>query len=164
MKGFHFTRFREDEGGKSRFEVLLDLFMQLLLYTNGDFNEALNWMNHLDKEYELTDEEYGMGDFIEELKEKGYIKEDPVTGTIQISSKSEQTIRKRSLEEIFGKLKKSKTGHHGTFKPGRGDEINPETRPYSFGDTLEQIDFTDSIRQAQINHGIDSFQLHEDDL
>ena len=29
---------------------------------------------------------------------------------------------------------------------------------------MEQIDFTNSIRNAQINHGIDSFKMHEDDL
>jgi Ca-activated chloride channel homolog len=29
---------------------------------------------------------------------------------------------------------------------------------------LEQIDFTDSIRNAQINHGAESFNLYEDDL
>ncbi len=29
---------------------------------------------------------------------------------------------------------------------------------------LEQIDFTESIRNAQINHGVDSFQMQEDDL
>src|SRR5207253_9916154 len=30
--------------------------------------------------------------------------------------------------------------------------------------TMEQIDFTSSIRNAQINHGIDSFNMQEDDL
>lgn len=164
MKGFNFSRYHENQNGKSRFEKMLDIFLQLLVYTNGDFNEALNWMNHLDKEYNLTDDEYGMGDFIEELKEKGYINEDPANGGIFITSKSEQSIRKRSLEEVFGKLKKSKTGSHPTFKPGLGDELNPETRPFTFGDALEQIDFTDSIRNAQINHGIDAFQLREEDL
>ena len=50
--------------------------MQLLTYTSGDVGEAMQWLNELDKEYELTDDEYGMGDFIDELKEKGYITED----------------------------------------------------------------------------------------
>src|SRR5690606_34968552 len=135
--------------GKSTFEQLLDIFLQLLTYTNGDVSEALDWMNQIDKEYELTNDEYGMGDFIEELKEKGYIKEDPAVGNLKITAKSEQGIRKRSLEEIFGKLKKTKPGQHQTFKPGQGDELNPETRPFQFGDTLEQIDFTTSIRNAQ---------------
>ncbi|HYH15149.1 MAG TPA: VWA domain-containing protein, partial [Flavisolibacter sp.] len=69
-----------------------------------------------------------------------------------------------SLEEIFGKLKKTKTGDHQTKKPGLGDEVSPDTRPFQFGDMLEQIDFTESIRNAQINHGLDSFTMQEDDL
>ena len=164
MIGFHFKRYDPDENGKSRFEQLLDVFMQLLSYTNGDVGEALQWMNQLDKEYQLTDDEYGMGDFIEDLKDKGYIDENHQTGEIAITPKTEQGIRRRSLEEIFGKLKKTRQGNHNTFKPGAGDEANPETRPFRFGDQLEQIDFTESIRNAQINHGIDRFNMQEDDL
>ncbi|HMO63587.1 MAG TPA: VWA domain-containing protein [Ferruginibacter sp.] len=164
MKGFHFSKFNPNENGKSTFEQLLDLLMQLLTYTNGDISEALQWMNELDKQYNLTNNEYGMGDFIDELKEKGYIDENRQTGEIHITPKTEQGIRQKSLEEIFGKLKKTKQGNHRSFKPGMGDEINPETRPFQFGDTLEQIDFTSSIRNAQINHGVESFRLQEDDL
>ena len=134
MIGFHFTKFDPNQKGKTKFEQLLDLFMQLLTYTNGDVGEALQWMNQLDKEYKLTDEEYGMGDFIDDLKDKGYIDENKQTGSISITPKAEQGIRKRSLEEIFGKLKKTRNGDHNTFKPGNGDEINPETRPLQFGD------------------------------
>jgi Ca-activated chloride channel homolog len=163
MKGFHFTGFREDEQ-QSDFEKLLDLFTQLLSYTNGDATEAIQWMNELDKKFELTNPSYGMGDFLEDLKEKGYLKESEQDGSFQITPKTEQSIRQRSLEEIFGKLKKSKQGNHQTFKPGQGDEINPETRPFVFGDMVEQIDFTASIQNAQINHGIDSFSMREEDL
>src|SRR5262245_11760363 len=164
MIGHHFKKFDPNEGGKSRFEQLLDMFMQLLTYTNGDVGEALSWMNELDKKFELTDDEYGMGDFIEDLKDKGYITEDNQLGEIKITPKTEQGIRKRSLEEIFGKLKKTKQGDHHSFKPGQGDEQNPESRPFRFGDMIEQIDFTESIRNAQINHGIESFSMQEDDL
>ncbi|MBM3440824.1 MAG: hypothetical protein FJX94_08210, partial [Bacteroidetes bacterium] len=164
MMGYRFTGFDANSEGKSRFEKLLDLFTQLLTYTSGDASEALDWMNQLDRKYQLTDSEYGMGDFINDLKANGYLSENEATGVFQITSKAEQTIRKKSLEEIFGKLKKSKKGSHTTRKPGQGDEINPETRPFQFGDTLEQIDFTNSIRNAQINHGIDAFQMREEDL
>src|SRR4026208_1513827 len=164
MIGHHFKNFDPNEQGKTRFDQLLDLFMQLLTYTSGDVSEALSWLNELDKKYELTDDDYGMGDFIEELREKGYITDDHQSGEIKITPKTEQGIRKRSLEEIFGKLKKTKQGNHNTFKPGNGDEINPESRPFQFGDTIEQIDFTASIRNAQTNHGIESFKMYEDDL
>lgn len=164
MLGHHFTKYDPSDGEKSSFEKLLDTFMQLLTYTSGDVNEALSWLTELDKEYKLTDDDYGLGDFIEDLKDKGYIDENKQNGEIKITPKTEQGIRKRSLEEIFGKLKKTKQGNHNTFKPGSGDEISPDSRPFQFGDTLEQIDFTASIRNAQINHGIDSFKMAEDDL
>ncbi|MEO6916505.1 MAG: hypothetical protein ABI151_13500 [Chitinophagaceae bacterium] len=163
MKGYLFSKFDPNQQGKSKFEQLLDLFMQLLTYTSGDVGEALKWLNELDKEYEFTGEEYGMGDFIDELKDKGYIDDKNQAGEIKITPKTEQGIRKRSLEEIFGKLKKTKTGDHNTFKPGLGDEMNPETRPFQFGDTLEQIDFTESIRNSQINRGLEGM-MQEDDL
>lgn len=163
MRGYLFSKYDPNQQGKTKFEQLMDMFLQLLTYTSGDVNEALQWLNELDKEYKFTGEEYGMGDFIEDLKDKGYIDENKQTGEIKITPKTEQGIRKRSLEEIFGKLKKTKTGDHNTFKPGLGDETNPETRPFQFGDMLEQIDFTESIRNAQINHGLEGL-MQEDDL
>ncbi|MFX5634161.1 hypothetical protein ABTE18_20010, partial [Acinetobacter baumannii] len=75
-------------------------------------------MNELDKKYHFTNDEYGMGDFIEDLKRNGYLQENPQDGSLSITGKAEQSIRKKSLEEIFGKLKKSKQGNHQTFKPG----------------------------------------------
>ena len=45
MRGFHFTRFDADSEGKSKFQQLLDLFIQLLTYTSGDVGEAIQWMN-----------------------------------------------------------------------------------------------------------------------
>jgi hypothetical protein len=75
MKGFHFSKFDPNANNQSKFEQLLNLFMQLLTYTNGDVAEALQWLNQLDREYGMTNNEYGMGDFIDELKEKGYITE-----------------------------------------------------------------------------------------
>lgn len=164
MIGFNFSKYTPGQNGKSPFEQLLNLFTQILTYTNGDVAEAMQWLNELDLEYKLSTDEYGIGDFYEELKDKGYIEENNQTGTSRITAKTEQAIRKSSLEEIFGKLKKTKKGDHHTFKPGQGDEVNPESRPFQFGDMLEQIDFTSSIRNAQINHGVESFRLQEDDL
>src|SRR6476620_1603727 len=112
MRGFHFSRYDPSDESKSKFEQLLDLFMQLLTYTNGDVGEALQWLNQLDREYELTNEEYGMGDFIDDLKDKGYVTDDEGRNEIKITPKTEQGIRRKSLEEIFGKLKKTKSGDH----------------------------------------------------
>lgn len=165
MLGLRFTQYIPDNSGKSPFQALLDLFLQLLTYTGGDVSEALNWMTQLDNRYNMTNEQYGMGDFIEDLKKEGYIEEqNPDSGTFTVTSKSGQTIRKRSLEEIFGKLKKSARGDHRTPFSGLGDESTADRRPFEFGDYLDLIDKSESIKNAQINHGIDRFSLTENDL
>lgn len=164
MKGYFFSKFDPNANGKSPFAKLLDLFTELLQYTSGDATESLNWLTQLDREYKLTNDDYGIGDFIEDLKEQGYLKENEQDGQFKITPKTEQGIRKRSLEEIFGKMKKAKQGNHRTFKYGQGDELNPETRPYEFGDTPEMIDYTGSLKNAFINRGIDSLSMHQDDL
>ncbi|MFD2248192.1 vWA domain-containing protein [Pontibacter ruber] len=163
--GFRFTEYIPPEDNKPSFETLLKLFLQLVTISSGDVAEALAWLNSLDKQYNLTSDEYGMGDFIEDLKKKGYIEENPQEGgAFQITAKSEQGIRKSALEEIFGKLKKSGKGNHATPHTGIGDEPSTDRREYRFGDALEQISMTDSIRNAQINHGLSDFWLTEQDL
>jgi Ca-activated chloride channel family protein len=164
MIGTQFTKFDPGQKGQSPFDRMLNMFLQLLSYTSGDASEAMSWLTELDKEFDLSGKEYGIGDFLEDLKEKGYLTEKTETGEIKITPKSEQSIRKRSLEEIFGKIKKSGLGNHNTFIPGQGDEQNSDTRPYQFGDTLEHIDYTASIRNAQLNHGLDIFRMQQDDL
>lgn len=165
MIGYRFTDYIPPAKGKTTFEELLNIFMQLLNITAGNVTEALGILNELDRKYKLTNPEYGMGDFIEDLKEKGLIKEDEnQTGSYVMTSKSEQEIRKRSLEEIFTKLKKSRSGNHQTPFAGEGDEKTAERRDYQFGDQLDQIDITASIKNSQIKHGINDFKLTEDNL
>jgi Ca-activated chloride channel family protein len=163
MRGFHFSDFKPDDLPKGGFDELLKLFTQLLNYTAGDAGEALSWMNELDKKYKFTNGEYGMGDFIDELKEKGYISGGD-NDDLKITAKTEQTIRQSALEEIFGKLKKSGKGNHNSNISGIGEEKNADRREFSFGDSLDQIDMTASIQNAQINHGIANFTLTERDL
>jgi uncharacterized protein with von Willebrand factor type A (vWA) domain len=164
MIGHRFTDFIPNNSGSDGFEKLFKVFLQLVTITSGDVSEALNWMNELDRQHNITGDEYGMGDFIEELKEKGYLKNNEGGNTFILTAKSELSIRKQSLEEIFGKLRKTARGNHRTPFSGQGDELTSDRREYNFGDTLEQIDMTDSIKNAQINHGIDDFKLTEKDL
>jgi Ca-activated chloride channel homolog len=165
MLGYRFTRYTPPpDQEKNDFNKLLKIFMQLLLMSSGNVTEALQWLTEVDRQYGLTSDNYGMGDFIEDLKRKGYITDEGPKGEFRLTAKSEQNLRQSALEEIFGKLKKSKQGEHNTSHSGRGDEQTTERRDYEFGDTLEQISVTDSLRNAQINHGLDNFFMTEDDL
>lgn len=166
MIGYGFTKYiaPKDSSEKGTFDNLLSLFEQLILITSGDVSEALNWLTELDNQYNLTTGDYGMGDFIQDLKDKGYVTEQTPDGSLEITAKSEQNLRKSALEEIFGKLKKSGKGDHKTHYTGNGDEMSTDIRPYEFGDSHFQINLTDSFRNAQVNHGFENFMLTENDL
>ena len=164
MNGYRFSKYMAPLDKRSMFDKLLELFLELLNYTAGDVGEALNWMTQIDKEHGITTAEYGMGDFIEDLKKEGYIKDENSTGTMIMTAKTERRIRQKSLEEIFGKLKKGNRGDHTTPYSGGGEEVTSDRRKYEFGDSLDQIAMTDSLRNAQIQHGIHRFILTEDDL
>lgn len=110
MQGFRFTHFDPSAFTKSKFQQLLDLFLELLTYTSGDFNEAMQWLNQLDQQYQLTNENYGIGDFLEELKDKGYINDNNPTGEIKITGKTEQGIRQKSLERYLWEIEKINEG------------------------------------------------------
>ncbi len=163
--GFIFATYTAPK--QSKFDQLLDIFQELITHTSGDFDEAIDWLEELDKEYELTNDTYTLDDFIKELKEKGYIREevkpDGSSGAI-ITEKTERAIRQRALDQVFGKLKKSVQGNHKSKYNGRGDEHTGDYRSYHFGDPLERISMTESLRNAQINNGVGDFSLRESDL
>ncbi|MCM4166251.1 hypothetical protein KCTC52924_03176 [Arenibacter antarcticus] len=171
-KGFRFSNYVAPN--LSPFEKLFEIFKELITHTSGDVDEALDWLRELDKEYGLTDENYTIDDFVEDLKAKGYLREEfekgenDGTGTskadLAITAKMERVIRQAALDQIFGKIKRSGSGNHKTGKPGRGDEHTGEFREYRFGDSLERISMTESLKNAQINHGIGNFNLSEEDL
>jgi len=146
------------------FEDLLKIYQQLLLITSGDFNKTISIMTELDRKHNFTPENYGIGDFIEDLKKKGYIKENPNDQKIKITKKSELELRHSALDEIFGKLKKDKTGSHMTNTFGSSLDFDSSTKPYEFGDNLENIAFNESRKNAQKNYGIENFKLAETDL
>ncbi len=163
MIGNRFLEFLPE--AQTPFEKLFDLFKQLLTYTSGEVDEAISWLTELDKEYKLTTKDYGIGDFIQELKDRGYLKEQTDgSGGLAMTAKTEQSIRQQALDHIFGKLKKGKGGDHGSRYGGIGDETSSEMRNYQFGDALQDIAMLESMKNAQINNGIGTFSMTEQDL
>ncbi len=165
MLNWYFGKADHNLEGKSPFDKLFKLFKELLLHTSGDVTEALSWLTDLDKRYKLTTDDYGMADFIRDLIDKGYINENK-EGFLSPnpSSKLEIALRRQALDDVFDQLKKSKKGQHSTPKTGFGDEFTSEIRPYEFGDRLDQLALTESIKNAQIQHGVEDLILQEDDL
>ncbi len=166
MQGLRFSEYTGK--GKSTFEKLLDVFKELLLHTSGDVDEAIDWLREIDAEYELSTKDYSIDDFIEDLKKKGFLREEIEDGSgqggLSMTAKTERSIRQRALEQVFGKLKKSQGGNHQTKYSGPGEEASSDHRPFQFGDSIDQIDLQQSVKNAYIHGGVDEFNMSQDDL
>jgi len=163
---FRYSEWR-DEQDKSRltFDDLMHLLSQLLVQSDGDVGQALQWLTYLDEKHELFDDEpgRGLGDFIDWLKEQGFIEE--VNREFRLTKKGSRRIRQDSLDQIFSSLRKSPlSGQHGIPKSGQGIERLSETKPYRFGDAPSNIDFTATINNAIKRDGIERIHITEDDL
>lgn len=164
MLGVRFAKYVPPQDDRGPFEKLLPLFLELLTHTSGDVDEALDWMKEIDQANGLFPEGYTLEDFKNDLRKHGIIGDGPTKGAgTGLTGKGEQLIRQRALDQVFGKLKKSDRGDHGLRRSGQGDERTSDRRGYRFGDGIEQVAMTDSIRNAQ-QHGLDDLRLSEDDL
>jgi Ca-activated chloride channel family protein len=165
MIGWKFSDYFS-EGDTDPFERLFKIFKDLLVHTSGDVAEAISWLTELDKHYKLTDKDYGIADFIKDLLDKGLINQQNRNGKLGYNptSKMEIALRRQALDDIFDQLKKSKQGNHTSKMTGQGDEFTSELRPFEFGDKLDNISISETLKNAQINHGLDDFKLTEKDL
>ena len=146
-KGFKFQPY--ELPNHSNFDKLFDVFKELITHTSGELDEAIEWLDTLDKEYKISDDDYSMDDFLEDLKKRGYIRDEikpDGKGGMAITAKTERAIRKGALEQIFGKIKKKGAGAHKTNKTGQGDEFTGDLREYQFGDSLDKISITESLK------------------
>ena len=153
------------------FERVFEIFKDLLTHTSGNLDETFRWLDILDKEYNIFTDEYTLENFEEDLKRRGYIKDqvDFSDGTFgkgkkNLTAKLESALRSFALNQIFGKLKKTGLGNHKINQVGQGGEKDGNLRQYQFGDELASVNMTESLKNAQINHGLTDFRLTENDL
>ena len=144
---------------------LEDLFLELLNRASQNVEAALRQMERLWERYNL-EEQTGMSfeEFRDNLQEKGLIGQDPTSGSFVPTRKADLEIQKAAFEEIFQGLKRDGLGDHRTGGAGNAGEQMAETRPYEFGDNLQDVNFVNSIGNAVRRTGIDSFSMDEEDL
>ncbi len=154
-------------GNKKPFDVLWDLFKQLLLIAGGDVDQATKWLKDLDLRYDITkqfENGYSIDQFMEDLKNLGYLNNDENSLDFKMSKKTERILRQDALEEIFKGLKKGGSGEHKTHKIGKGFERQSETKKWQPGDDIGQIDSVGTMLNMLNHSTLDSFNLKEDDL
>jgi Ca-activated chloride channel homolog len=148
------------------YQELVKLFLQLVLQTGGDVDEALKWMKYL-QDRGIIDPSIDLEEFRKELA-KNEIVEDR-DGKLILSSGGERRIRRSALEEIFSSLTRAGGGYHTVPRSGVGGELLPETRSYEFGDNPAAIDGVRTIGNAvrrdagDIQLTQEDFEVHEEE-
>src|SRR6187551_410230 len=101
MFSWSFRKYDPNAFSDNPFDNLLKIFKELLMFSSGNVSEALGWLTQLDKQYNLTKPDYGIADFIREMKEKGYLKEDGKDRKMMPAAKMELELRRKALDDVF---------------------------------------------------------------
>jgi uncharacterized protein with von Willebrand factor type A (vWA) domain len=147
---------------ETRLEDLISLFNSIVIQTNGNIEEALDWLEQLGAEYQLFDKDLTFSDFVDELKKQGYIADKE--GMQILTSKGSGRIRSDMLRKIFSGLKPDTSGFHESNKTGRGVDKMSELKKYEFGDQITNIDLTSTLKNAFLKSDINNFRLGEEDI
>jgi Ca-activated chloride channel family protein len=173
---YRYTKFDPRLLALAREKQLKDLFFQLLMHTSGNVEQALKWLDDMAERYRLWGEGMDMEKFKELLQEEGYITAEGRPGrgkkgqanfrvNFKPTRKVERALRLDAFETLFSEMSPDAlSGDHLTPHAGGGGDPLPETRPYVFGDRVQDIDFTGSISNAIRHSSLDSFSMSEDDL
>lgn len=146
---------------QQRMELMHRLFAQLLVMSDGDAEEALENLRRLGERHGLFTEDLSFADVQRELQRQSLIMASPEGQ--KLTAKGEAYVRRRTLDQIFSGLKQRMPGNHRLQRSGSGSEALEETRPWSFGDDFQHIDFQRSYLNA-LQRDPYQLTLSEDDL
>jgi len=162
MNDFQYTKWVPYvNSSQAKLEELIGMFNYIMIQTNGDVEEAMDWMRFLDNRYGILGDDMNFAEFVKALEEQGLIKKEKTA--FVLTDKGGRRIRADSLKQIFSSLKKGLSGGHDTPFEGEGVERLSETRPYRFGDQASNIDFTSTIGNSIRRNGFE-MNLTEEDL
>lgn len=86
-------------------------------------------------------------------------------GGYRLTPKAYKTFQAKLLERIFSQLQASKSGRHTGRIVGEGSVELPTTKQYEFGDSLANLDTTQSVINALLKRPDERpVRLHSDDL
>lgn len=165
---FLYEKYDPARHGRDSLERYLKrIFHQLLLRTDGDAAEALEWLSILAERHTLFPPGYTIEDFKKALERDRETRTEPATGQVVLTGTGARELRRDSLELIFQGLHKGAAGDHRVPHAGAGGERLPETRAYEFGDEISHIDWLATSRNAAFRapgRGADAPPIQAEDL
>ncbi len=160
---FRYSRFDPELAELAQLlEKLEKIFNELLLFTDGDVDRALEHLDRIGRRYGWFDEKFSIDDFKRFIERRGLVRSGVGGASLTLATSGERALRTQAFETIFSGLAKDARGDHRIRKTGEGGERTAETRPWTFGDAPDSIDFSASLKNAFARRG--DFELAEDDL
>jgi uncharacterized protein with von Willebrand factor type A (vWA) domain len=105
-----------------------------------------------------------INNYVREMAERQGLERDE-KGAFQLTPKAHKIFQGRLLDRIFAQLKASWSGRHSGRIVGDGSVELPSTKPYEFGDSIANLDTTQSVINAMLKRpGEWPVQLRSDDL
>ena len=100
---------------------------------------------------ELEQLQQQVSDYLKQVAEEQGL--DGREGQVELGPEAYRIFQSKLLERIFSKLESSRTGRHQTLVAGEGSVELQSTVPYTFGDSITQMDipqsFTNAILRSQ---------------
>ncbi len=132
---------------------LFDNFMEYILEYGQDALEALK---------EIADDPE-QRKIIDQWIEEGML--DKVGVDFRLTPQAINSLQRKALMEVFEQLNGRAAGGHDANEIGRGGERVEGSRPYTFGDSVSELDMADTLRNAVKRNGPTlPLSLHESDF
>lgn len=87
---------------------------------------------------------------VRELAERQGLDRNASTGAFRLTPQAYKVFQGKLLDRIFSNLQASRSGRHGGRIVGEGSVELPQTKPYEFGDSLANMDTTQSVINAML--------------
>lgn len=103
-------------------------------------------------------------DVLDMLIKQGYIEKDE-QGRYQVTPKGVRRVEAKALDELFDVARKDKLGKHETDFRGAGQTMHDDSKPYTYGDPVANLNLHETLKNALYRQeGRSPVQITEDDL
>jgi len=103
----------------------------------------------LDRLKELEPEQQ---ELLEQLIKEGYIERDR-RGRYRVSPKGVRRSEEKALQDLFQSMARSAAGKHETPQRGPGQVKHEDSRPYQYGDPLDNLNLQETLKNAVMRQG-----------
>lgn len=102
---------------------------------------------------------------VREMAERQGLERDGASGGFRLTPQAHKIFQGKLLERIFSSLQPGRTGRHTGRIEGEGSVELPQTKQYEFGDSLANIDTTQTVINAVLRDpGADPIRLKTADI